>query len=82
MGLRLYVHHLQHQDKSTSDGSSRPPPVVSRLHMSEQQEKDKLSYEAKERQAALRKNKEKKLADLKVNSNKNIFDLVSTLLKY
>ena len=69
MGLRLHVHLLQHQDKSTSDGSSRPPPlVVSRLHMSEQQEKDKKSYEAKERQAALRKNKEKKLADLKVNS--------------
>ena len=42
--------------------------MISRLHMSEQQEKDKKSYEAKERQAALRKNKEKKLADLKVNS--------------
>jgi len=35
--------------------------------MTEQQEKDKKNYEAKERQAALKKNKERKMADLKVN---------------
>ena len=35
--------------------------------MSEQQEEDKKNYEAKERLAALRKSKEKKLADLKVS---------------
>jgi len=35
--------------------------------MSEQQEKDKKDYEAKERQTALKKSRERKLADLKVN---------------
>jgi len=40
--------------------------VVSRYHMSEQQEKDKKTYEAKERQAALKKSREMKIADVKV----------------
>jgi len=34
--------------------------------MSEQQEKDKKTYEAKERQAALKKSREMKMADMKV----------------
>ena len=40
--------------------------VVSRYHMSEQQVKDKKTYEAKERQAALKKNREMKMAEVKV----------------
>ena len=48
------------------NSADKPLQVVSRLHMSEQQEEDK-NYEAKERLAALRKSKEKKLADLKVS---------------
>lgn len=36
--------------------------------MSEQQEKDKKTYEAKERQAALKKSREMKMADVKVQS--------------
>ena len=52
---------------STSDYADNPLQVVSRFHMSEQQEEDKKNYEAKERQAALKKSKERKLADLKVN---------------
>lgn len=43
--------------------------MVSRFHMSEQQEEDKKNYEAKERQAALRKSKEMKLADMKVSNH-------------
>jgi len=35
--------------------------------MSEQQEKDKKAYEAKERQAALKKSREIKMADVKVD---------------
>ena len=35
--------------------------------MSEQQEEDKKNYETKERQAALKKSKEMKLADMKVS---------------
>ena len=37
--------------------------------MSEQQEEDKKNYQTKERQAALRKNKEMKLADMKVSND-------------
>ena len=65
--LYVCVKYYLCQDVSTSDNTNNPLQVVSRFRMTEQQEKDKKNYEAKERQAALKKNKERKMADLKVN---------------
>ena len=65
------------------NSADKPLQVVSRLHMSEQQEEDKKNYEAKERLAALRKSKEKKLADLKVSCDLySNYYIYSSYLRY
>ncbi|XP_065897527.1 uncharacterized protein [Dysidea avara] len=68
--LEAAIEWLLADRNKENSGSSVVKPdqameVVSRYHMSEQQVKDKKTYEAKERQAALKKNREMKMAEVK-----------------